>query len=157
MKQRRKIIGWLLTVVLMLTGIIMLELANANTPETIEEIFPDNHLSAMIAENLDMNISDVVSDDDLDLIEVLNFSEDERVLSFQGLERLTNLENIYIDNHELTQIPVELGYLENLRLINVESNQISDLRLLENMPHLHTVRAGDNEEITNLEVLSTLP
>ena len=145
----------LLITVLTFTALLTTSTTLANAPNEIRNIFPDPIFAELVATNLDMDVEDMVTDDDLLDILVLNFNENERVTDFTGIERLENLEYLFLDYHGLTDLTPFAG-LSNLVQLNVEGNDITDLTPLAGLTNLEVLQIGWNP-ISNVDALLGLP
>ena len=141
--------------VILAVNVFLFHATFASSTDEIGDLFPDPVLAELVGLNLGMNVDDIVSESDLLTIEVLNFDPGVRVSDFSGIEYLQNLEHLYLDGHGLTSL-APFSSLENLRLLNVELNEISDLSPLRDMVHLEVLLLGGNP-VDDVSVLLDLP
>ena len=155
LKKKLKYI--LLTIIPIFTVTTLLTTAAANPPDEIRNIFPDPVLADEVAMNLGVDVDAVVTDDDLLDVVVLNFDESQRITDFTGIERLVNLEELFLDYQGLTSLS-PISSLENLVILNVEGNAITDLSYLAGMVYLEELMLGGNpiDHVDDLAGLSNL-
>ena len=153
--MKKKLVYTLSFLTLALGSFTLFRVAIASTPEVISDIFPDPVLAELVAINLNLDISDQVVDAELLDIFVLNLNADERVEDFTGIEQLQNLEHLYASYHGLTTLAPFVS-LTNLRILDVEGNEITDLSPLSGMLHLEDIRLGWNP-IASIDVLRDIP
>jgi hypothetical protein len=95
----KRIVTFVLFFLLISSMMFLSTRGHATPPKEIGLIFPDPVLAERVALNLNKEVTDVVYEEDLLAVEVLNFSPDEQVTDFTGIDRLQNLEHLYLDYH----------------------------------------------------------
>ncbi|RAP73689.1 lectin-like domain-containing protein [Paenibacillus montanisoli] len=126
------------------------------TGERVMDIFPDPALAQVIATKLSKTDSYAfVSQTELDSIrEIRGEGENKGILDLAGMERLTNLEILWMTANQINNLS-PLSNLTKLTQIRVGSNQISDLSPLSNMTQLTYLDVGDNQ-ISDISPISNL-
>ena len=134
--------------------VLWLGLAQAQDIYVIEELFPDAALAEMVATNLGLEPTDVVTKEELMDVLVLNFDHEDadRVHDFTGLHHLPAVEHVYITYQELETLE-PFTYFDQLRVLEVSGNDISDLSPLFGMENLEQVRVAGNP-IVDISALS---
>src|SRR5699024_12521853 len=69
------------------------------------------------------------------------------------LQHLPKLEELYLSENGMKELPEEIADLEHLRILYLPFNQIEDISLLEGLTKLEALNLDDNE-ITNFDVLA---
>ena len=99
--------------------------ANISTPTPINQIFIDANLAQAVAEELGVNVTDTVTQADLDTVTFLE-AWDMNISSLEGIENLTNLTTFLTDNNNISDL-TPLAGLTDLWWISLSGNNISDL------------------------------
>ena len=66
-------------------------------------------------------------------------------LAFDGLEKLTNLKQLHLDNTGLTSVPSELEKLTKLEYLGLTNNQLTSVAGLEKLQGLVRLHIGNNK------------
>lgn len=115
--------------------------------------FPDSNLNSLIHELLNKKASDTIF-----LSDVLNITyidgSDRQISNLDGMQYLTNLEELYLYNNNINNISV-LSRMTKLGALGLDSNNISDFSPLSNMKGL-TFLSLTNNKIADISVLAGL-
>jgi len=95
----------------------------------------------------------------------VNLSEYRRYLGIESLigklnlkeniEELNNLKVLYLDNNQLTSLPIEIGNLTSLQTLYLGGNQLTSLpKEIGNLTSLQELYLGKNQ--LNIEVINNL-
>lgn len=149
------------------TSVKSLTLANISLSELPIEILKLKNLEEIALEsNGNLDISRAI-----DLLSQLNhlkklWISDNKISGMNGITRLKSLEELDLDNVEITELPVEISQLRNLREINLEDNPnlniIQALKVLSKIDGLKTLWLSKNKlsnlpnEISGLKNLEDL-
>lgn len=79
----------------------------------------------------------------------------EAVSELDGISAFSNLEELYIPHHNISDIS-ELAGMKSLRILNLEENRIEDLTPLKSLDKLEWIDLNDNRNIDNIEPLIAL-
>ncbi|WP_099224898.1 LapB repeat-containing protein [Listeria costaricensis] len=144
--------------------------------QTYLQIFPDQVLAKHVAEAAGKEVTDIVTQEDLNKVTSLSITS-MVVTNLEGMEYLTNLTSFSCVNSgisdltplsSLTQLKrlmlrsgkkisdiTPLANLTNLEYIDLGNCQVSDISALKNLTHLTTLTLDDNK-ITDVSPLSNL-
>lgn len=121
---------------------------------TIKEIFPDPNLAKVIVNNLNISVDSIVTQTQLDSIYSL-VARASNIGNIEGMQYLTNLEYLDIDNNIIKNNLTPLSKLTNLKKIDLSDNRISDVSSLSKLTNLNAIELNDNQ-ISDLSPLSNL-
>lgn len=79
----------------------------------------------------------------------------EAVSELDGISAFSNLEELYIPHHNISDIS-ELAGMKSLRILNLEENRIEDLTPLKSLDKLEWIDLNDNRNIDSIEPLIAL-
>ena len=102
------------------------------------------------------DISEIKGLETLTSLEVL-WLQNNQITEIKGLETLTNLEELWLHNNQISEIK-GLETLTNLKELYLENNQISEIKGLETLTNLKNLDLANNQisEIKGLETLTNL-
>ncbi|EKZ4335909.1 leucine-rich repeat domain-containing protein [Listeria monocytogenes] len=121
-------------------------------PNKISVIFPDANVAIVMKGKLGKSsVDDIVTQNELDTVRSVLMSGP-RDLS--GFETLTNLNALYGDNSQISDIS-PLTNLTNLNRIDLMNNKVSDISPLTNLINLEYLSLGDNQ-ISDISPLTNL-
>ncbi|EJU4176952.1 leucine-rich repeat domain-containing protein [Listeria monocytogenes] len=121
-------------------------------PNKISVIFPDATVAIVMKGKLGKSsVDDIVTQNELDTVRSVLMSGP-RDLS--GFETLTNLNALYGDNSQISDIS-PLTNLTNLNRIDLMNNKVSDISPLTNLINLEHLSLGDNQ-ISDISPLTNL-
>ncbi|EAC5127030.1 LPXTG cell wall anchor domain-containing protein [Listeria monocytogenes] len=135
--------------------------ANITQPTPINQVFPDANLAEVMRGILQKpNVSTPVTQDELNAVDGIEVFDELSIASIEGVQYLTNLRNLYMDNNQISNLTPISG-LTNLEMLQLNNNQISDLSSLSNSTNLWALVINNNQisdltpisGLTNLEVL----
>ena len=98
---------------------------------------------------------------DLEKVTELNLNRSQ-LTGVKGMEKLTKLEWLHLGNNQLTNVPMGLEKLTQLKVLNLGDNQLTEVKGLENLTELTylnlygnqlTKLQKDLEKLTQLEDL----
>ena len=69
----------------------------------------------------------------------------------KGLEKLTQLKKLYLDNNQLTDVK-GLENLTQLKTLYLSRNQLTDVKGLEKLTQLETLDLSDNPDLTKAQI-----
>lgn len=79
----------------------------------------------------------------------------EAVSELDGISAFSNLEELYIPHHNISDIS-ELADMKSLRILNLEENKIKNLTPLKGLDELEWIDLNDNRNIDSIEPLIAL-
>ncbi|EAF9641306.1 hypothetical protein A6I69_13080 [Listeria monocytogenes] len=127
----------------------------AISPDKVSSIFPDARLAELIRTTLrKSSVDDIVTQAELDTISSLG-ARYVGIVNLSGMENLTNLEYLYLENNQISDIS-PLSNLTNLTELNLDDNQISDISPLSNLTNLPYLNLASNHQISDISPLSNL-
>lgn len=123
----------------------------------INSIFPDNNLAQIIASKLGKNVTDIVSQADLNTITAISVSEgsNKGISSLTGVEYLRKLGVLYLASNNITDV-TPLSGLTQLNTLFLMANHISDISPLASLSNLINFRF-DSQTLTSPAVNATNP
>ncbi|AHI54962.1 GW domain-containing glycosaminoglycan-binding protein [Listeria ivanovii] len=117
--------------------------SNITPSTTINQIFPDPALAEVVRESLQKAaVTDVVSQNELNGILKID-ADDKKIKSIKGIENLTHLKNLFLNDNEISDISM-LADLKNLERLSLDGNKVTDLSGLENLVDLVYVSMDEN-------------
>lgn len=167
MKKLKKII--VLTIVFLLT-VFSVKLTNntsvyaasGGVGYTIAATFPDANLAQSVATELNKNVNDVITQADIDNQYTWRFGNKD-IRDISGVEYFVNLEQLYLNENPIEQLPNAIGNLVNLQELNLNKTLISsapasfgDLDKLVYLYLSYTNVVDIPESIGNMTNLSSL-
>ena len=95
---------------------------------------------------------------DLEKVKVLQFPANTQLTSVDGLEKLSNLNYLMLDNNRLTKLPAGLEKLTNLTRLKLSWNQLTSVAGLEKLTNLTHLDLVSNQltSVAGLEKLTNL-
>lgn len=108
----------------------------------IKNLFPDDALANVIAEELGKTIETVVDQEQLDQIDSLT-ANDRDIVSLQGLSYLRNISHLDVSQNKITDIN-SFWEFEKLTSLNLSHNQIKDISPLENIGYVQLLDLSHN-------------
>ncbi|MEV2910431.1 leucine-rich repeat domain-containing protein [Paenibacillus larvae] len=117
----------------------------------IKDVFPDEALAKIIANKLHKNVTDEVSDEELEKVMILD-AENENVKNLTGMQYLTGMEFLYLHNNQISDLR-PLSGLTKLRALTLQTNQISDISPLSNLTELRILHLDNNKKISDVSPL----
>ena len=120
---------------------------------TIASIFEDNTLAEMVANELDVNVNDVIPSYRFQEITTLQLSSSD-IHQIDGLQYLTHLVSLDLSNNIIIDF-TPLSDLINLENLYLNATGINDVSPLSDLVGLNTLHLNANE-ITDLRPLSQL-
>ncbi|EAE0846713.1 LPXTG cell wall anchor domain-containing protein [Listeria monocytogenes] len=136
---------------------IKVQAASINHPTSIKQIFPDTALAEVMKNALGKaDVQDVVTQSDLDQVTSI-IGTSEGIQSLQGIEYLSNLTQVYLEDNNLSDISL-LGGLLNLTDVYLDANPLSDISSLAKLKDLTNLYISDCQvkDISALVGLSKL-
>ncbi|MBF2574981.1 leucine-rich repeat domain-containing protein [Listeria welshimeri] len=136
---------------------IKVQAASINHPTSIKQIFPDTILAEVMKNALGKaDVQDVVTQNDLDQVTSI-IGTSEGIQSLQGIEYLSNLIQVYLEDNNLSDISL-LGGLLNLTDVYLDANPLSDISSLAKLKNLTNLYVSDCQvkDISALVGLSKL-
>jgi len=88
---------------------------------------------------------------DLEKVTKLSFSGKKLTEVPKGLEKLTKLEELYLNNNRLTDVK-GLEKLTQLRELHLSLNQLTDVKGLEKLTQLQTLWLTNNPDLTKAQI-----
>ena len=95
------------------------------SPPSPEVVIPDAALRTLIEKALKKNPGATITQAEMNTLESLDGRE-LGIKSLSGLETATNLQRLFLDSNEISDI-TPLAYLTQLRVLSLDSNKISDI------------------------------
>lgn len=137
---------------------LLANVLNNGTPAN--EAFDDNTFYSCVVDaynnefNANKAYSDILTDDELEQIHTLNCSggsiaDSDRITSIKGIEKLTNITSINLENHRLTS--VDLSKNKTLITLNLQGNQLTGVDLRQNTA-LIELNLRFNHDLTSLSL-----
>ncbi|EAG1722558.1 leucine-rich repeat domain-containing protein [Listeria monocytogenes] len=129
--------------------------ANITQPTPINQVFPDANLAEVMRGILQKpNVSTPVTQDELNVVGGIEVFDELSIASIEGVQYLTNLRNLYMDNNQISNLTPISG-LANLETLHLNNNQISDLGSLSGLINIRNL-IMDNNQVSDLTPLSGL-
>ncbi|MBC2262809.1 KxYKxGKxW signal peptide domain-containing protein, partial [Listeria sp. FSL L7-0091] len=121
----------------------------------ISNIFPDANLAeAVRAQLYKGSVDDLVTQSNLDGLTQLNNVSNKNISDLSGIEHLTNLTSLYLNNNAISDISALSG-LTSLTTLQLNNNAISDISALSGLTSLTTLQLNNNA-ISDISALSGL-
>jgi Leucine-rich repeat (LRR) protein len=137
--------------ILVLILVVFLIGCSVNTSNQVIT-FADENLENLIREEIEKPTGDILKSD-VKEITILDCHE-MKIEDISGIENLTNLDELILENNEITNIE-PLKNLTRLTRLYLNRNKISDIEPLTNLTKLNHLVLRHNE-ITNIEPLKNL-
>lgn len=105
---------------------------------------PDKNLYQLILNELGKTPNSIFTENEARKVEKLtqdkyeDRTEEEKISSLQGIEKLTNLRSIYLGKNNITDVK-PLGSLRNLTLIDLQYSRITSIEDLRNLIQLESI------------------
>ena len=124
---------------------------NSTPAETNADLISNPRIEIVIREGLG-EFEDELTETDLEQINNLTINDNEFSAIPLDLEKLTRLEELQIDHNQLTDLK-GLEKLTKLKKLGLNDNQLSDLKLLEKLALLEKLNVSNNRlnDVTGLE------
>lgn len=125
----------------------------------ISVIFPDPVLAQVIADMFkNTGVDDIISQDDLDKIQVINASiydnRPSEIRNLTGIERLTNLRELTLNGQRVETLDALQG-LTKLQVLSLQHNNVIDLNPIAGMKNLEELYLTGNN-LASVQDISTL-
>lgn len=117
-------------------------------------LIADLNLEKVIRKHINKPEGDITKEDMLRLTHFGISRYPEPIKNLSGIEHAINLEYLYIDSHEISDI-TPLSHLTNLNYLHLDFNEISDISPLSQLTNLETLELNGNQ-IRDLSPLSSL-
>lgn len=132
-----------------------------NEAKTFEEWFEDRNLSSSVAHVFRKNRTDTITQAELARVTELPVGEGSGlsgVMSFKGIEHLTNLTRLYVEYNSTLQDLTPLAKVKSLEYLKLSCRALKDISPLANLPNLSTLYLEDTlvEDIIPLASITTL-
>lgn len=115
--------------------------------------FPDKNLEKTIRQKIQCPTGDILKDD-VDNITSLQNTQDKHITNLSGIENLTNLASLNLDNNQISNIKPLEG-LTSLTSLNLDNNKISNIEPLKGLTKLTSLNL-DTNLISDIEPLKGL-
>jgi len=88
---------------------------------------------------------------DLEKVTELNL-QNNKLTDVSGLEKLTQLKKLYLDNNKLNEFPKGLEKLTQLTRLSLGNNQLSDVKGLEKLTKIKFLYLTNNPDLTKAQI-----
>ncbi|EAH1564503.1 cell surface protein, partial [Listeria monocytogenes] len=122
------------------------QLVQAGT-KTYNDYFPDNNLAKAVAEKMNKNVDESVTVEELAKITKLD-ARSQGIEDSTGIEYLTGLETLYLDDNQLKSIDVSKNL--NLKELACSNNPLANIDVSKNLA-LEELTC-DNNELKNIDI-----
>lgn len=157
MKTFLKVFVGIFSIAIFFLGAPLAGNASVSLPAKISEVFPDDDLANAIANNLNVSVDTIVTQQILADISTFSMQSHE-VSNLEGLEYLTGANSIDLYGGENITDLSPLSGLNNLTNLDIAFNNVTDLSPIANLNNLYSFSATGNSinDISPLANMTTL-
>ncbi|MBC1528685.1 LPXTG cell wall anchor domain-containing protein [Listeria seeligeri] len=157
MKTFLKVFVGIFSIVIFFLGAPLAGNASVSLPAKISEVFPDDNLANAIANNLNVSVDTIVTQQILADISTFSMQSHE-VSNLEGLEYLTGANSIDLYGGKNITDLSPLSGLNNLTNLDIAFNNVTDLSPIANLNNLYSFSATGNSinDISPLANMTTL-
>ncbi|CAM2363424.1 InlB B-repeat-containing protein [Listeria seeligeri] len=157
MKTFLKVFVGIFSIAIFFLGAPVAGNASASLPAKISEVFPDDDLANAIANNLNVSVDTIVTQQILADISTFSMQSHE-VSNLEGLEYLTGANSIDLYGGKNITDLSPLSGLNNLTNLDIAFNNVTDLSPIANLNNLYSFSATGNSinDISPLANMTTL-
>lgn len=167
MNKKNKVVSFFVVFMMILTNMVIskteIQAATGGVGYTIRETFPDPVMAQAVADYIASgNVDHVIVGADITNVNQFNFPN-KGITSVEGIQYFTNINTLWLQENQITDIPESVENLTNLMYLYLHSNKISNIpESIGSLTKLKMLDLGDNqitsipESIGNLTQLENL-